>query len=88
MPIPFREGVDIKDLKQLLYNMSYKDRRAIDLILDPLKQLGVVEDIPLRKPCPATSPAFTIYQDDKPRVVVDLRHVNTKLYLNAYPLPK
>lgn len=41
--------------------MSYKDRRAIDLILDPLKQLGVVEDIPLGKPYPATLPAFIIY---------------------------
>jgi hypothetical protein len=68
--------------------MSQKDRKAMDSILNPLKKLGVVEDVPLGKPYPAASPAFTVYKDNKPRVVVDLRQVNTKLYLDAYPLPK
>ena len=68
--------------------MSYKDRRAMDLILGPLKILGVVEDVPLGKPCLAALPAFIVYRDNKPRVVVDLRRVNTKLYLDAYPLLK
>lgn len=88
MPIPFREGVDISDLKQAPYSLSPKDRAAIDKILDPLKEMGVVENVPLGKPCPAASPAFIVWKNGKPRLVVDLRRVNTKLYSDAYPLPK
>ena len=73
MPIPFREGVDIADLRQAPYSLSPKDRAAIDGILDPLKAIGVVEDVPLGKPSPAASPAFIVWRTGKPRLVVDLR---------------
>lgn len=53
MPIPFKERVDMKDLRQTPYSMSPKDRVAMDKILDPLKAIGVVEDVPLGKPSPA-----------------------------------
>jgi hypothetical protein len=86
MPVPFKEGVDVKDLKQVLYNLSPKDCKAMDDILDLLKKIGVVEDVPLGVPSPASSPAFVVWRDSKPRVVVDLRRVNTKLKLDAYPL--
>jgi hypothetical protein len=60
----------------------------MDDILDPLKKIGVVEDVPLGKPSPVSSPAFVVWRDGKARVVVDLRRVNTKLQLDAYPLPR
>jgi hypothetical protein len=88
MPIPFKNGADVEDLKQVPYSLSIKDRRAMDEILDPLKDIGVVEDVPLGKPSPVSSPAFVVWKDGKPRVVVDLRRVNSKLYVDAYPLPK
>ena len=43
----------MKDLRQAPYSMSPKDRVAMDKILDPLKAIGVVEDVPLGKPSPA-----------------------------------
>jgi len=60
MPIDFKDGVDISDLKHTPYNLSAKDKKGIDEILDPLKKIGVIEDVPLRKLCPAAAPAFTV----------------------------
>ncbi|TQW04488.1 retrotransposable element [Cordyceps javanica] len=88
MPITFREDADISDLSQRPYAISRRDRIAMDNILDPLRAAGVVEDVPLGEPCPVASPAFVVWRDDKPRVVVDLRRVNTKLRKDAYPLPR
>jgi hypothetical protein len=87
MPKPFKPDAQIKDLKQTPYNLSRKDQEAIDDILDPLKKIGVVEDVPLGKPSPISSPAFVVWRDGKACVVVDLRRVNTKLQMDAYPLP-
>ena len=47
-----------------------------------------MEKVLLEQPSAAASPAFIVWKNGKPRVVVDLRKVNTKLYLDAYPLPK
>jgi len=47
-----------------------------------------VEKVPLRQPSAAASPAFVVWKNGKPRVIVDLHKVNTKLYPNAYLLPK
>jgi len=41
--------------------MLIKDRCGIDTVLDPLKESGVIEDVPLGKPCPAASLAFTVW---------------------------
>ena len=88
MPIPFRDESDIAGLKQNPFNLSQRDRRAVDSILDPLVEQGCVEKVPLGTPSAASSPAFVVWKNGKPRVVVDLRKVNTKLYPDAYPLPK
>jgi hypothetical protein len=93
MPILFKPGVNIKDLRQTPFSLSIKDRANINIILDPLKEAGVIEDVPLGQPSLAVSPAFIVYRNVLNnklilRYVVDLRRVNTKLYINAYPLPK
>jgi hypothetical protein len=88
MPISFKDKEDRSDLCQVLYSLSPRDRHAMDNILDPLKEIGVVEDVPLSKPARAASPAFVVWRDSKPRVVVDLCQVNTKLFLDRYPLPR
>jgi hypothetical protein len=55
MPIPFKEGVDISDLKQAPYPMSPRDKKTIDEMLDPLTAIGVVEKVTLAMPslCPS-----------------------------------
>jgi hypothetical protein len=88
MPIPFRDESDIMGLKQNPYNMSRRDRIEMDKILDPLVEDGRIAKVPLGQPSAASSPAFIVWQKGKPRVVVDLRRINSKLYPDAYPLPK
>lgn len=88
MPIPFRQGVDFSDLKQVPYGMLRRDRIETNKIFDPLSEIGVVEKVPLGKPSPAASPAFLVWRDNKSRLVVDFRRVNTKMFFDAYPLPK
>lgn len=88
MPIPFRNESDVGGLKQQPYNLSMRDRKAMDEVLDPLVQQGRVQKVPLGVPSAASSPAFVVWKNGKPRVVVDLRKINTRLYPDAYPLPK
>ncbi|KAK6206174.1 Ribonuclease H-like protein [Colletotrichum tabaci] len=88
MPIPFKDGVDISDLNQRPYNMSRRDKVAMDAILNPLAEAGIVEKVPLGEPSPSAAPAFMVWRNGKPRMVIDLRRVNTKLLMDAYPLPR
>jgi hypothetical protein len=88
MPIPFRDDVDLSKLKQSPYNLSLRDQEAINKVIDPLVEQGRVKRVPLGKPSAAASPAFMVWKKGKPRVVVDLRKVNSALYPDAYPLPK
>jgi hypothetical protein len=44
--------------------------------------------VPLGQTSPCASLGFVVYRDGKARFVADLRKVNTKLYMDAYPLPK
>ena len=88
MPIPFRDDVDLSKLKQSPYNLSLRDQEAINKVIDPLVEQGRVKRVPLGKPSAAASPAFMVWKKGKPRVVVDLRKVNSALYPDAYSLPK
>jgi hypothetical protein len=86
MPIPLKPDANLSRLRQTPYSLSRKDQEALDSILDPLRASGVVEPVPLGDPSPAASPAFVVYKDGKPRMVVDLRKVNAEIYVDAYPL--
>jgi hypothetical protein len=50
IPIPFAENADLKDLKQPLYNVSLRDKKAINEVIDPFTKTGVIEHVPLGKP--------------------------------------
>jgi len=50
------------------------------MILNPLRKAGVIKLVLLGKPLPYILPGFIIYQDRKPRFIVDLYRVNIKLY--------
>jgi hypothetical protein len=88
MPIRFRDETDLKGLKQAPYRLSRRDLTAMDSILDPLTQAGRIEKVPLGGRSAAASPAFIVWNKGKPRVVVDLRRINLKLFPDAYPLPR
>jgi hypothetical protein len=73
MPVPFKDGVDLVKLKQSPYNLSLRDQEAIDQVIDLLVQQGRIKKVPLSQLSIAASPAFIIWKNSKPRVVVDLR---------------
>ena len=88
MPIKFKDNANIDDLHQRPYRLSRTDMKTMNAILDPLRECGVVEQIPLGQPVPIASPAFVVWRKGKPRVVVDLRKVNMRMIGDAYPLPR
>ena len=70
-----------------------KDRVNIDVILDFLKEAGVIKDVLLSQSFLIISLAFIVYRnvsnsDLISRCVIDLRRVNIKMYIDAYPLSK
>ena len=60
MPVLFKDDADILDLKQALYNLSKKDKDAIDGILNLMHADGSIKKVPLGQPYLAASPAFVI----------------------------
>ena len=88
MPIPFVDESNVSGLKQSPYPLTAKDKKAMNEILDPLLEQGRIQKVPLGIPSAAASPAFVVWKNGKPRVVVDLKRVNTRLYPDAYPLPR
>ena len=88
MPVLFKDDIDLSQLKQALYSLSERDKKAMNDVIDPLIKQGRVKKVPLGKPSAAASPAFVVWKNDKSCVVVDLQKVNTVLYPDAYPLPK
>jgi hypothetical protein len=61
MPILFKPGVDIKDLRQTPFLLSIKDYTNINVILNLLKEARVIKDIPLGQPSLIASLAFIVY---------------------------
>jgi len=88
MPVPFKEGVEINDLRQAPFPQFKKDKKKINKILNPMRADDLLVPVPLKQPSPAATPAFVVYWNGKPKVVINLQKINTKLKLNAYPLPK
>ena len=60
MPILFKDNINIKDLKQFLYNIFLRDYKAFNKIVDLFKNIGVIENIFLKKPFLAFSLVFLI----------------------------
>lgn len=87
MAIPLKDETHVDGLKQAPYSLSRCDRTAMDGILDPLCQQHLSDAVPLDMPCPVASPAFVVWNNGKPRMVIDLRRLNECLIPNAYPLP-
>jgi hypothetical protein len=65
-------------------------REHNDLVFDILSCHGNsrFSTVPLGTISPAASPAFVVWRKGKPRVVIDLRRINIKIYSDAYSLLK
>ena len=80
--IPVKPGTEPVSLPP--FPTSPANREVIDQQMDQWIKLGVIE--PSKSPWGA--PAFIVYRNGKPRMVVDLRRLNERVINDEYPLPK
>jgi hypothetical protein len=75
---------EAKEVSLPPFHASPANREVIDKQMDKWIQLGVIE--PSKSPWAA--PAFIVYQNGKPRMVVDYRKLNKVAISDEFPLPK
>jgi len=61
----FKDNVNIKNLKQPLYNIFLRDYKAFNKIVDLLKNIEIIKNILLEKPSPAFFLVFLIWHNEK-----------------------
>ena len=75
---------DAKEISLPPFHASPMNREVIDKQMDKWIQLGVIE--PSKSPWAA--PAFIVYRNGKPYMVVDYRKLNEIAISDEFPLPK
>jgi hypothetical protein len=88
MLVSFRNEKNIEEFKQFSYFMSIKNKRAMNEIMNFLIADDQIQKISFKTINLATSSTFVIWRKEKSRVVINLKRINIKLYLNAYSLSK
>src|SRR5579859_1175508 len=83
MQIPLKPGT-ILDSKGR-YRVSKRDEAAIDETFDRARADGRLSAVEGVVPC--GWPVFVVWKNGKARPVVDLRGLNEKTIMDAYPLP-
>ena len=76
--------LEAKEVSLPLFHASPANREVIDKKMDKWIQLGVIE---LSKSSWA-APAFIVYRNGKPHMVVDYQKLNEVAISNEFPLPK
>jgi len=71
-----------------LYNIFSKDYKAFNKIIDLFKNIGIIENIFLKKPSLAFSSVFLVWHNKKKQIIVNIKKVNTKINCNIYLLLK
>lgn len=80
--IPLREGT--KEISMPPFFASPRSRQVIDEQMDKWIKLKVIE--PSKSPWGA--PAFIVYKQAKPRMVIDFRKLNESVIPDEFPLPR
>ena len=80
--IPLKPGA--KEISFPPFHTSPTNREVINKQMDKWIQLGVIE--PSKSPWAA--PTFIVYQNGKPRMVIDYRKLNEIAISDEFPLPK
>ena len=86
MSILFVNENNITSLKQTLYFLIARDRKTIDDILNSLMRQDQLQKISLKIILLIALLTFVVWKNDKSRIVIDFRKINTWLYLDAYSL--
>jgi hypothetical protein len=88
MFVSFRDEKNIEKLKQSSYFMSFKDKKTMNEILNSFVTNDQIQKISFEIINFATSSTFVIWRKRKSRVMINLKRINIKLYLNVYSLFK
>ena len=88
MSISFKNETNVKKLKQTSYSMSTKNRKTMNEILNSLIKKNQMQKISLKTVFSVFFSIFVIWKNEKFRMIIDLKKINTKLYSNAYSLLK
>ena len=84
MSIFFKNEFNIKKLKQVFYFLSVCDRRAMNEMLNPLVKKNRVQKMFLNIVSSISFFVFVIWKNEKPKIIINFRRINTRLYFDAY----
>ena len=82
MRIPLCPGA--KEISLHPFPVSPEKRASIDKQMDTWISNGVIEP----SKSPRGSPAFIVYRNNKPRMVIDYRRLNAMTVPDEFPLPR
>ena len=88
MFISFKNETNVEKLKQISYSMSTKNRKTMNEILNLLIKKNRMQKISLKTVSSIFFSTFVIWKNEKLRMIIDLKKINTRLYSNAYSLFK
>ena len=84
MFIFFKNKFDIMSLKQALYFMSTRNKRIMNEMLNSFFEKKRIQKIFLKIVSSTSFFVFVIWKNEKSKIVINLKRINTKLYFDAY----
>ncbi|MBW0532141.1 hypothetical protein O181_071856 [Austropuccinia psidii MF-1] len=75
-------------LRRPAYPASPRAREALETHIDALLKLGVVRKVGHNEELEVTTPVIITWHNDKSRIVVDFRALNTYTITDSYPIPR
>ena len=88
MLISFKNEKNIDGLKQAFFSMFAKNKKAMNEIFDFFVKNERVQKLFLKIIFSAFSPVFVIWKNNKSKIMMNLRKINTRLYFDVYSLSK
>ena len=86
MFIFFRDEINVIEFKQNSYSLTTKNKKAINEILNLLLKQNCIQKISLKISLITVLSTFVIWKNKKFKIVINLKKVNIKFYLNVYLL--
>ena len=88
MSISFKNETNVEKFKQVSYFIFVKNRKVMNEILNSLTKKNKMQKMSLKIVFSVFSSVFIVWKNEKFRIVIDLKKINTKLYSDAYLLSK
>ena len=86
MLISFKNEIDVLNLKQNFYSFIVKNRKIMNEILNFLLKQNRIQKIFLNVFFVAVFSTFVVWKNEKFRIIMNFRKVNTRFYFDVYSL--